>query len=991
MRVALYPKYLIRSLFVHGKRHFFKAGYQLLYPECSRNGLTPWQHYVMDGKRKGYDNGNHPSDKMFFREGYQVEYPDVANSKADPWHHYVQYGKKEGRDNGLHPEESRFFPEGYLEMYPDVAESKIDPWRHYVRYGKKEGRDNGLHPDQGRFCEKGYLALYPDVAKSGIDPWKHYVLYGKSEGRNNGLSGFALIFSGHENDVVKSVYLAQHKLNRPSKLPPKKVLLIGDRFSYSDDSLRLMDIARLLISRGYSVDIAVSGSSSAEALHVYDGLGADVFMLPETSECFSLAERVVRNYGLVIVNTIFMGAYAELCRQLSVPHIWFIREDSAAIHRYFQTIEGSKQRFIADCENIVCVSKYASDQLFENYRITCKYINNFVFDGFSAENSQNCKNNGQIAGRVTTFAVVGDVRNFNTQESVVAAFLYISFSPKYKDSWKLLIIGKHGKNSPEPDLGLRLESVTKNVPNILWCDEIQKNRKDVLESIDFLIVPSLDEPSSSVAIEAAMLGKPVIVTTRVGAKYLVENNAGYSFEPGNKAELRDVIIKCLDMTDDEYRNMSRNIRHNYEKTSSPSVYLDALSSVINDASKRCAALHMPIETIQSITTTLRTLGPGANVTSSKRLEYFRFIDFGNLDRLSANTPVKNVSVIQRGSKVGVVVPVYNGVEHLKVLIPSLFKNTDLPHKFVFVDDCSQKETADFLARSVRGRDDCILITNEINLGFVKSVNRGASKALECCGNFVMLNSDTEVPSGWLSRLMQPIFEDEKVASVTPLSNRCTLFSFPYFDNEQKNDAFLKEFGLEGINKAIRNSCIDRQIDIYSGHGFCMAISGKAWMKIGGLNSVLFGRGYGEENEWSFRSELDGFKNVFIPTLYVAHHEKGSFSREEREKNCAAAREILNVMYPSSMHKVSDFMMEYPLSDSIVSIFLTLAKMRGYKAEVCTDKYRFMRRISGGDGIVVLKGEHLNTLAVKLLGEVMYVENAKNLENTGIFTKDCIKS
>ncbi len=97
------------------------------------------------------------------------------------------------------------------------------------------------------------------------------------------------------------------------------------------------------------------------------------------------------------------------------------------------------------------------------------------------------------------------------------------------------------------------------------------------------------------------------------------------------------------------------------------------------------------------------------------------------------------------------------------------------------------------------------------------------------------------------------------------------------------------------------------------------------------------------------------------------------------------------MYPSSMHKVSDFMMEYPLSDSIVSIFLTLAKMRGYKAEVCTDKYRFMRRISGGDGIVVLKGEHLNTLAVKLLGEVMYVENAKNLENTGIFTKDCIKS
>lgn len=187
MKITLYPKYLINSLFVHGKHNFFKAGYQLLHPDYSRHGMTPWQNYVIDGKRKGYDNGCHPSDFVFFREGYDLEYPDVKAAGIDAWRHYAETGYAEGRDNGLHPAENVFFAGGYLEMYPDVAKSGIDPWVHYVKEGKKEGRDNGLHPGEDVFFADGYLEMYPDVAKAGVDPWKHYVREGKKEGRDNGL------------------------------------------------------------------------------------------------------------------------------------------------------------------------------------------------------------------------------------------------------------------------------------------------------------------------------------------------------------------------------------------------------------------------------------------------------------------------------------------------------------------------------------------------------------------------------------------------------------------------------------------------------------------------------------------------------------------------------------------------------------------------------------------------------------------------------------
>ena len=194
MKVTLYPKYFFRSLFVHGRHDFFKEGYKLLYPEYSRHGMTPWQHYVIFGKRQGLSDGRSPSGYAFFPEGYAIEYPDVIAAGEDPWRHYAEKGRAEGRDNGLHPKKDQFFPEGYLAMYPDVAARGWNPWRHYVLHGKKEGRDNGLHPKKDQFFPEGYLAMYPDVAKARMDPWRHYVLYGKKAGRDNGFHPSGKVF-----------------------------------------------------------------------------------------------------------------------------------------------------------------------------------------------------------------------------------------------------------------------------------------------------------------------------------------------------------------------------------------------------------------------------------------------------------------------------------------------------------------------------------------------------------------------------------------------------------------------------------------------------------------------------------------------------------------------------------------------------------------------------------------------------------------------------
>ena len=260
MKLALYPKYLIRRLFARGKKRFFRAGYRFLYPEYSQHGMSPWQHYVIDGRRKGFCDGNCPPDTVFFPEGYVLEYPDVKAAGIDPWHHYVQNGFSEKRDNGLNPPPELFFAAGYLAMYPDVAESKEEPWHHYVLKGKAEGRDNGLHPDEKRFFAEGYLAMYPDAVGSGIDPWHHYAGKIRAENRDNGLHPDEQLFFAEG-------YLAMYPEVVESNEDPWHHYVLSGKAEGRDNGLH-PDI-RMFFAPGYLAMYPEVAESGIDAWHHY--------------------------------------------------------------------------------------------------------------------------------------------------------------------------------------------------------------------------------------------------------------------------------------------------------------------------------------------------------------------------------------------------------------------------------------------------------------------------------------------------------------------------------------------------------------------------------------------------------------------------------------------------------------------------------------------------------------------------------------------------
>ena len=62
------------------------------YPEASSSGLHPFDHYILEGWRRGWSPG-----PRFDADWYRSYYADLRECGAEPLLHYIRYGRAEGR------------------------------------------------------------------------------------------------------------------------------------------------------------------------------------------------------------------------------------------------------------------------------------------------------------------------------------------------------------------------------------------------------------------------------------------------------------------------------------------------------------------------------------------------------------------------------------------------------------------------------------------------------------------------------------------------------------------------------------------------------------------------------------------------------------------------------------------------------------------------------------------------------------------------------
>jgi GT2 family glycosyltransferase/glycosyltransferase involved in cell wall biosynthesis len=262
------------------------------------------------------------------------------------------------------------------------------------------------------------------------------------------------------------------------------------------------------------------------------------------------------------------------------------------------------------------------------------------------------------------------------------------------------------------------------------------------------------------------------------------------------------------------------------------------------------------------------------------------------------------------SPVDIIVPVYRGLTETRRCIESVLAapvKTDF--QLIVIDDRSPEPELVVYLDSLAAEKRITLLRNADNLGFVATVNKGMQ--LHPDRDVLLLNSDAEVANDWLDRIYTAAYSAEEIGTVTPFSNNATICSYPYF-NGAGNASIPSGLTLAELDHLASTVNAGQTAQIPTAVGFCMFIKRACLDEVGYFDAGRFGRGYGEENDFSRRAVLLGWHNVLAADVFVFHAGGVSFGHEQGELQRDAMAALLDAQ-PDYLYHIRAFMLADPLA------------------------------------------------------------------------------
>jgi hypothetical protein len=216
--------------------------------------------------------------------------------------------------------------------------------------------------------------------------------------------------------------------------------------------------------------------------------------------------------------------------------------------------------------------------------------------------------------------------------------------------------------------------------------------------------------------------------------------------------------------------------------------------------------------------------------------------------------------------ISVIVLAFNGLEHLKICLPTLLAQTYPSNRLeiIVVDNASGDGSAELVARdfpSVR------LIRNAANLGFARGNTIGAQAAR---GDFVaFLNQDTRADRLWLAELVAPLLAARRAGDRSLICTGAKMLSW---------DGSVIDFAggrMNAIGKATQvgsglpdGPAYAEERETLFACGGAMLIDRQVYLEVGGFDDdyfVLF-----EDVDLGWRLWVLGYRVVLAPKAIVYH-------------------------------------------------------------------------------------------------------------------------
>ena len=346
-------------------------------------------------------------------------------------------------------------------------------------------------------------------------------------------------------------------------MKPRKILLISHEMSYTGAPIALFKMAKVLVKNNYNISVASlkKGQFSQE----YEKINIKVNILDGKN--LAQYKSYFKEFDLIIVNSIVSYKVYKFARKY-VPTIFFITEAEQWIQYCNEKHLGT---LLKTSKTSYCVSEYAAEVFKKEFNANFTVLHNATEDFY--ENRKNYYKDDKL-----NIAIIGTIYPLKSFHTVINSIKTLPL--EYQQKICVRLAGEIHNGYKDYCENLMQDINKMSCIEYIGAITDLQSKNQLYKDTDIVIVPSIDESCSLVALEAAMMACALVMTHNVGAKYLINRNSGFLFEKENVNELSEIIKKIIDDNVD-IAQMGICAREEYLKTSTIEIYEKNILDMVN--------------------------------------------------------------------------------------------------------------------------------------------------------------------------------------------------------------------------------------------------------------------------------------------------------------------------------------------------------------------------------------------------------------------------